>query len=529
MDDLSSFLTLPDWAVVAAYLGLVTLLAWCVRGRQEGRRDFFLAGRTLPWPVAAASIAVTEVGAVAFLILPGAMMAWEGDLTRLQWVAGAILARGVVAGFFVKRFYDGDHHSPYDFVGSRLGRRAKELAACLFLLGGLFAHSGRLLLAAIPLHLVTPLPLGWCLFLLAAFAVLWALPGGIRSVAWTDLANLLLVLAAGLCALLWMVDGFADGWTTLHETARSAERFDGSVVDKLKWLDFRADPALEFTFWVSLFAMPFLHVSLLGADQAHAQPLLCCRGPREARKAILWSAVGQLVALLMMLVGLAIFVFYQLDPPTDPAILKALKWSGGAPGELSLAFPVWIVTEMPEALRGLMLAGIIAVGVSGFDSFLVAVAQLRSDRDSSKLSSPGTMVFRFYITFDGAILGYAAFTFLGMFQVFGADPRALIFSVPVYTAGPLLAVFLAALAGRARTGGLVLGAALSILLVAFSRQALAIFERNDVIGGMLASVHAELESGRLETVGSLFASPWVWPLTTLLTLLCGWDFRRKRA
>ncbi len=129
MDDLSSFLTPPDWTVVAAYLGLVTLLAWCVKGRQEGRRDFFLSGRSLPWPIAAASIAVTEIGAVAFLILPGTMMAWEGDLTRLQWVAGAILARVVVAGFFVKRFYDGDHHSPYDFVGSRLGQGAKELAA----------------------------------------------------------------------------------------------------------------------------------------------------------------------------------------------------------------------------------------------------------------------------------------------------------------------------------------------------------------------------------------------------------------
>src|SRR5690606_13124534 len=125
---LSSFVTPLDWAVVAAYLGLTTLLAWFARGRQESRKDFFLAGRTLPWPVAAASLAATETSVMAFLILPGAMMAWQGDSTRLQWVLGAILARFIVAGFFVKRFYEGDLHSPYDFIGSRLGRGAKTLA-----------------------------------------------------------------------------------------------------------------------------------------------------------------------------------------------------------------------------------------------------------------------------------------------------------------------------------------------------------------------------------------------------------------
>ncbi len=528
MDDLPSFTTPLDWVVVAAYLALATLLAWCVKGRQESRRDFFLAGRTLPWPVVAASIAATEIGVAAFLILPGVMMAWEGDFTRLQWVIGAILARAVVAGFFVKRFYEGDHHSPYDFIGSRLGRGAKGLATVLFLFGGLLAHLVRLLLAAVPLHLVTPLPLGWCLVLIATFAVLWTLPGGMRSVAWTDLANLLVVLAAGFCALLWMVDGFADGWATLQETARSAERFDGSVVDKLKWLDFRSDPALEFTFWVSIFAVPFLHVSLLGVDQSHAQPLFCCRGPREARKAILWSVVGQVVVLLMMLVGIAIFVFYRLDPPTDPVILKAMKWSGGAPGEPLFAFPVWIVTEMPTALRGLMLAGIIAVAVSSFDSFLVAIGQIHADRYSSKFSSPGAMVSRIYIAFVGALLGCAAFTLFGICEVVGADLLALISRVPAYTAGPLLALFLAALAGRGRTVGFVIGTALSMFAVAFSRRDLAILEENEVTGGALAAIHSELLSGKLEIAGTLFASPWGWPLTSLLTLACGWDYRRKK-
>jgi len=528
MDGLHSFVAPLDWAVVGTYLAAVSLLAWCTRGKPESHSDYFLAGRTLPWPLAAASVAATELGIVAFLVVPAAMLEWQGDGTRLQWVLGAIAARVILAVFFVKRACEGGHESPYDFIGARIGGTAKTLSVSLFWVGGVIAHSARLLLAATVLATVTPLPLAWSLFALALLVVLWAVPGGIRTVAWTNAANLGIFAAAGAAALWWTVEGLEGGWGTLFETVRTAERFDGTPVDKLNFLDFRFSPDLEFTFWTALFAAPFLQVSALGVDHTFTQALLSCRGASEARKAVWWSSLGQTGILLMTFVGLALFVFYQRTPPTDPFILKALRWSGGAPSDAGAAFPVWFVTEMPAGFRGLLLAGLVAATVPAVGSFVMARAQLGRERWKPEATpSDRPSRHRREVAFCAAGVCGVAF---GMFLILlpsGSSPLMPASRVADYTAGPLLAVFLCALAGRGRAAGLLIGTMLSMLVVALSQRDLIFLEGNEFIGAVLVRIHAAFATGSLATVGELLVSPWAWPITTLLTFACGWDWRRK--
>ena len=39
-----------DWVVLAVYLLLTTWIGHALRGKQSTMQDFFLAGRSLPWP-----------------------------------------------------------------------------------------------------------------------------------------------------------------------------------------------------------------------------------------------------------------------------------------------------------------------------------------------------------------------------------------------------------------------------------------------------------------------------------------------
>lgn len=528
MNGLASFVSPLDWAVLGAYLVAVTLLAWRAGGNPAGTTDFFLASRGLPWPLAAASVVATELGVVAFLIVPAAMLDWQGDGTRLQWAIGAVVARIVVAFVFVKRCWDGESETPYDWIGRRIGPRAKGTASCLFVLGGLLAHSARLLLGAGALALVTPLSPGWSVFLVAGFGVLWAMPGGIRSAAWSHAANLLVAAAAGTAALWWTLAGFESGWATWWETIRGAEDFEGVAADKLRVFDFRFDAGLEFTFWSALFAAPFLHASALAADHSCAQALLSCRGPVEARRAVLWSALGQFAVLLMALLGSSLFVFYRIAPPTDPLVLKALRWSGGEPAAPAFALPVWAVTEMPELWRGLLLAGVFAATSSGFVSFVVALAHLAQNRRSGAAARAGrTGRGRVEVVRHGLLVGGFALCLAMVMERLGTDPLPFLDRIPTYSAGPLLAIFLLALAGRARAGGLVVGTALSMLAVALSNRDLTLLEGNGLVGAAFARIHAALSSGAAANVGALFVPPWAWPATTLVTLGCGWDFRRR--
>ena len=537
MNGLHTFLTPLDWGVVAAYLFFTTLAGISLRGKQATIRDFFLGGRSLPWPAVSASIIATEISALALIGLPGSVMALNGDFTYLQWAIGSILARIVVGLVFVKVFYERDLYSPYDYMGKRLGPSIKVLATVLFTVGSLFAQGARVLVVALPLKVVTPLPFEWCIVVIGLFAVGWTLIGGIRTVIWTDVIQFVVFVAAGITALLWIVGAFESGWTTLFETARSAQRFDGSVIDKLKVFDFRFDPDLRFTFWVAIFAVPFMHLHTFGVDQMNAQRLFCCRGLREARKAIVWSSLGQLLILLMLMVGAALFVFYREFPPTDPMILTALAWSGGQPGKPDLVFPVWIVTEMPVALRGLILAGIFAAAISSVDSLLAALSQTtlsllrRTDQEFSEEEHVRLVrLSRYLVVFWGVVLTGFTFVLFEIRERTQADLLPLAFGLTSCTAGPLLGMFLVALlrGRRGHAGGLIVGSLLSIGLAVFVRDEAWVFCMNDSLATWLSRLPSyELVEGSPLTVKSTIASEWIWPITTLLTIVCGWGFGRK--
>ena len=124
--------TWTDWQVVGAYLGITTLVGHLLKGKQSTIKDFFLGGRSLPWPAVSGSIIATEISGVTFIGVPGMVYAAGGDFTYLQWGIGSIIARILVGIFFVKVFYEREIYSPYDYMGNRLGVGAKRLAPSSF-------------------------------------------------------------------------------------------------------------------------------------------------------------------------------------------------------------------------------------------------------------------------------------------------------------------------------------------------------------------------------------------------------------
>jgi Na+/proline symporter len=194
-----------DWLVVAGYLALTTWVGHALRGKQSTIKDFFLGGRTLPWPAVSGSIIATEISGVTFIGVPGMVYAATGDFTYLQWGMGSIVARVLVGIYFVKAFYEKEIYSPYDFMGNRLGIGAKRLATIIFQIGGILGQSVRVLVAALALKVVTPLEFEHCIWIIGLFAVGWTWMGGMRTVIWTDVMQFFLFVGAGLFSLGWII------------------------------------------------------------------------------------------------------------------------------------------------------------------------------------------------------------------------------------------------------------------------------------------------------------------------------------
>ena len=430
MKEVHEYFTYWDWAVIVGYLALTTVVGHAMRGKQGTIRDFFLGGRSMPWPAVCGSIIATEISGVTFIGVAGGLFALHGNFTYLIWGLGSVLGRVLVAKFFVPVFYEQEIYSPYDYMGRRLGNSVKTLATLVFTLGSILGQSVRVFVAAIPLQVVTGLPIWICIIIIGIFAIGWTLMGGMRTVIWTDVMQFGLFTFGGLMALFYVVNGldggFSEYWKTASEYGRTITWDD-------RW-GFTAN--LEFTLWVAILAVPFQNMTAFGVDQLNAQRMFCCKNRKDAQKALVFSSLGQLLTLLMLLVGAGLIVHYDKNPftPAEGAVVmkiekgaangdvmpvdmltadekqaiaarkleaapriehpSASELQKNAEGEMERVvvkpelisniakpdkpdnvFPMWIVTVLPVGLSGLILAGVFAAAISSLDSILAALSQ----------------------------------------------------------------------------------------------------------------------------------------------------------
>ncbi|MEM1157540.1 MAG: hypothetical protein AAF649_07000 [Verrucomicrobiota bacterium] len=452
MDSVADSFTWIDWGVVVLYLIFTTWIGHRLRGKQSSIHDFFRAGRSLPWPAVSGSIIATEISALTFIGVPAMVYAASGDFTYLQWAVGSIVARVLVGIFLVPRYYQEEIFSPYDFIGGQLGEGAKQMTTMLFFLGSVLGQSVRVLVTALILRTVTGVDFEWCIVFIALFAVGWTLMGGMATVIWTDVVQFFLFVSGGVMALVWMLAVLPGGIPEWMEVSAAAGKF--------KLIDLTTDPAVGFTLWVGILAMPFQNLAAFGTDQLNAQRMLCCRNVSDARKAIIWSSVSQVVTLLMLLVGTALFAYYQAFPPSAGLIVLFEE-------DADTIFPAWITTVLPVGLSGLVLAGAFAAAISSLDSILTALSQTtlslfrrdtgtRTQVDDIKRS-------RLLVLVWGIIL--AAFA-IGLNTMRGdINMVNLAFGMVAYTYGPLLGIlFLALRNRRVHWGALALGVIASVLM-----------------------------------------------------------------
>jgi SSS family transporter len=535
--------------VLLAYLVFTTVLGAKLAGQQATIRDFFLAGRKIPWPAVAGSNIATEISAVTLISVPAVVYAPGGDLTYLQLAVGLVLARVIVAIWFVPAFYQREIYSPYEFMGHWLGPQARAVTTGLFVLGAVLGQSVRVLLTAIVLELISGIPLWASIWLIGAAAVLWTWLGGITTVIWTDVIQFFVFLVGMIAALVFVLVDIPGGWGEMIRVA--AEH------GKLRLWNLSTDPNQAFTLWAGLFGNTIMCLAIYGTDQTMAQRMFCCRGPRQATYAVLASSAALLVTVVAVLVGLGLFAFYQHFPLSGQALAAVQNQN-------DRIFPVFILEHMPIGMVGLIIAGVFAAAISTLDGVLVALSQVvitgfyrpwreggRRHEETEGTSDEPTAAENFhYVRVSKILVVGWAIALCAMAQVSKLawdhykDILDLALAMATYTGGPLLAAFfLAFWRLNVDARGILWAAPLSVLTVfavtwhqPWARMTTAVVAGLIGLGWVvLVRLNSERRGGtyfgdRLGTVlvavsgaGAVFLSWYVRPSLEFVTVAWPWN------
>ncbi len=505
-----------DWVVVFSYMTLTTMVGHALRGQQATIKDFFLGGKSLPWAAVSGSIIATEISALTFIGVPGMVFALKGDFTYLIWGIGSIIARFIVGFYLVPLYYKKEIFSPYDYMGNQLGERVKRLVTVLFSLGSILGQSVRVLVTAIILQVVTGLRMDLCILVIGVFAVLWTLMGGMRTVIWTDVMQFFVFILGGLIALFWLVDTI--GWDQIVAINSNVILENGEKINKFEWLDMTSpfeNSMVQYTFWVAIFAMPFQNLAAFGTDQLNAQRMFCCGSESEARKAIVWSSISQVITLLMLMVGAGLFAWYVVHDPTAQEAAMFAKDNNNV-------FPTWIVTVLPTGLKGLIIAGAFAAAVSSLDSILAALSQTSLSAFYGKKymddhgHDPKMLTKSKMLVLGWAVILSTVSILLSLNHSESSDKDLiyLAFRMVAYVYGALLGILILAVGpwrSRASYRGILTGVVLSILVAAWA----------------LPDVYTLIKAmGIMENPEDFFHKPaisfaWFYPINTLVTVLFG--------
>ncbi|MBE3577250.1 MAG: sodium:solute symporter family protein [Limnochordales bacterium] len=347
---------MQPWQVylaVGLYLTVTTLLALAVRrGMGHGVEDYFLANRRLGGVISALSYSATTYS--AFMMVGLAGLTYKGGVGALGFEL-IYLSGLMLVAFFGPRFWLAGRKfhivSPTELLAIRYDSRTLGALAALAAMVFLIPYSSvQLLGIAYLLEELTQgaIPFVAGLTIAAVVSLVWALAGGLRSVAWTDAFQALLMMVAALLAVGYALASLGGPALFVERLAR-------------QWPEWLSVPGGEGYFQFSTFlglSLPWFFFSL--SNPQVAQRMFTPRSLKSLRRMLLgFLCFGLVYTLVSVTWGfVARLEFTDLANPdlATPTLLK----SGIVPPFVAL----------------LAMLGIMAAAISTIDSILLTLASM---------------------------------------------------------------------------------------------------------------------------------------------------------
>jgi SSS family solute:Na+ symporter len=340
-----------DLAIIALYLVGITLFGLRFRKKQRTLRDYFLAGRDIPWWAISLSIVAAETSTLTIISIPG--LAYDTNLTFLQVVMGYVVGRVVISFVLLPHYFRGDLYTAYELIERRFGPALRSLTGGLFLVTRAAAEGVRVYAVSIVVSIALGTGEVASIAIITLLTLVYTFEGGLAAVIWTDVVQTAIYVGGTLVGVGTIMHSVPGGWAAIHAAAASA--------GKLQVFDFSRNFWIPYTFWSGVIGGAFLTTASHGTDQLIVQRLLAARGEKQSVVALLSSGVAILFQFaLFLIVGIMLWAYYRVPSANF-----------GRPDRI---YPTFIVTRMPHGISGLLIAAILAAAMSNLSAALNALS-----------------------------------------------------------------------------------------------------------------------------------------------------------
>jgi SSS family solute:Na+ symporter len=343
-----------DLVIIVTYMLVITTLGvWLTRRKRMTGEIYFLAGRSLRWPVIGAALFASNISTIHFVGLAEAGYKYGLVIGNFEWMATFTL---MLLALVFAPFYFKSHISTLpEFLEKRYCPSTRSILACMAILSALLIHIGISLFAgAVVFKTFFGIDIVTSILIIATVTGLYTALGGLKAVVFTETVGTFVLLTGAITVTLMGI--FALPSVGVHSLAD----FKAAVKpDQLSML--QASNKDGFAWYAIFLGYPILGIWYWCTDQTIVQRVLGARTQLDAQHGALFAGVLKILPVFfLVLPGVLGYVLYKQQIGD-----KALQ-----------TFPFMVNSLIPVGLKGIVAAALVAALMSSIGGALNSVGTL---------------------------------------------------------------------------------------------------------------------------------------------------------
>ncbi len=343
-----------DLSLIIIYLvGITAIGVYSGRKSTNSSNSYFLAGRSIRWPMVGLALFATNISTVHLIGLAASGYDQGMVVGNFEWLAPFLL---ILLGLVFAPFYFRTRISTLpEYIEGRYGPRSRTVLAFMGVVGALFIHIGVTLYAgAVVFQSFVDLDIFWSILIISGLTLIYTAVGGLKAVVVTEaIQTVILILGAGAIALFAI---FALGDHGIHSLGDLKAAVKPGQLSMI-----RTDG--EFAWYIMLLGYPVLGIWYWCSDQTIVQRVLGAETERDAQLGPIFAGFIKILPVLFMVL---------------PGVIGYVLFKDVIADNKDATLIIMIQELLPIGLQGIVIAGLLAALMSTVAGALNSTATLVS-------------------------------------------------------------------------------------------------------------------------------------------------------